>query len=175
MIFSTLIVVIKDEHKKWKSLYMWSAVIHTKNVYLVEINGQIVNGKWWSCNEWRECEDMSKCCWSFSEGRVNVDDKQSGQLNSWSVKTSSIFHTVPILHQVIITCFSTLKSFWLPSLRIDQETEDVVQDWLRGLVATFLDEGIQKLFPVWHCHNYIITMWRSSLLYVPKCCSKNIF
>jgi len=64
------------------------------------------------------------------------------------VKTSSIFHTVPILHQVIITCFSTLKSFWLPSLRIDQETEDVVQDWLRGLVATFLDEGIQKLFPV---------------------------
>jgi len=61
----------------------------------------------------------------------------TNKVGSWTVEVwnlLSIFHTVPILHQVIITCFSTSRSFWLPSLRIDQETKDV-HDWLRGLVA----------------------------------------
>jgi hypothetical protein len=46
-----------------------------------------------------------------------------------------------------LSLVSQPQEIWLPSLRIDQETKDV-QDWLRGLAATFLDEGIQKLFPV---------------------------
>lgn len=114
MIFSLLIVVIKDKHKKWKSLYMWSAVIqflHTKNVHLVEINRQIADGKWWSCNEWRECEDMSNCCWSFNEGRVNVDDKQSGQLNSWSVKPFEHFPYSPNVAPSHYHLFLNLKKF----------------------------------------------------------------
>jgi hypothetical protein len=78
-----------------------------------------------------------------------VDDRQNGQLDSWSVKPSSFCSTVPVLHQVIITCFLTSRNFWLPSLRIDQETKDVVQVWLRGLAVTFLNEGKRKLFPLW--------------------------
>jgi hypothetical protein len=38
-----------------------------------------------------------------------------------------------------------LKKFLVVrSLRSDQETKDV-QDWLKGLMATFFDKGIQKL------------------------------
>jgi len=33
-------------------------------------------------------------------------------LNSSTGKFSSILHTVPILQQVIITCFSTSRNFW---------------------------------------------------------------
>jgi hypothetical protein len=36
------------------------------------------------------------------------------------------------------------------SLRSVQQTKEVVQDWMKGLVATFFDEGIQKLVPRHH-------------------------
>jgi hypothetical protein len=150
VIIFLFIVVINNEQKKWKSSYMWSAVIqflHAKSVHLVKINGQIVEGKWWISNEWREGENMSKCCWLFKEGRVNVDDK----VGSWTVEVWNLWAFSIQSH----SCTKSLSHvsqpqefFWLPSPRIDQET-DVVQDWLRGLAATFLDEGIQKLFPVW--------------------------
>jgi len=53
-------------------------------------------------------------------------------------KFSSVRHTVMILHQVTITCFSASG---IPpplglSLRSD-ETKYMAQDWLKGLAATF--------------------------------------
>ena len=45
--------------------------------------------------------------------------------------------------------FLSLKKFLAgQSLRIDQETKGIMQGWLKGLSATFLDEGIQKLVPL---------------------------
>jgi hypothetical protein len=32
-------------------------------------------------------------------------------------------------------------------LRCDQETKHLLQDWLKGLVANFFEEGKQKLVP----------------------------
>jgi hypothetical protein len=33
------------------------------------------------------------------------------------------------------------------SLRSDHETKDIVQDWLKGVATTVLNEGVQKLVP----------------------------
>lgn len=44
--------------------------------------------------------------------------------------------------------FFHLKKFLVgQSARHDQETTDIVEDWLKGLAVTFFDEGIQKLVP----------------------------
>jgi hypothetical protein len=32
-------------------------------------------------------------------------------------------------------------------LRCDQDTKQVLQDWLKGLATNFFEEGIQKLVP----------------------------
>jgi hypothetical protein len=51
-----------------------------------------------------------------------------------------------------------------------------VQDWLKGLVATFIDEGIQR----WP-HDMtgalidVVTVWSSSLMQIPTCCSRYFF
>jgi hypothetical protein len=56
---------------------------------------------------------------------------------------SSILQTVPTLHQVIITCFSISEKVLAgESLWSDQETKGVLQEWLKGLTATFFDECI---------------------------------
>lgn len=57
--------------------------------------------------------------------------------------------TVLTLQLVIITCFSTSRNIRPPtqSLRSDQETKRIVQDWLKGLAKTVFYEGVQTLVP----------------------------
>jgi len=52
------------------------------------------------------------------------------------------------------------KFFASQSLRSDQETKDVVHDWLKGLAANLFNNGILKLAPQYDeflnlCGNYI--------------------
>jgi len=52
------------------------------------------------------------------------------------------------------------KFFASQSLRSDQETEDVVHDWLEGLAANLFDSGVLQLSPQYDeflnlCGNYI--------------------
>jgi hypothetical protein len=70
-------------------------------------------------------------------------------VGSWAVWNLWAFSVQSQSSTTSLSLVSQPQEIWLPSLRIDQESKDVMQDWLRGLAATFLDEGIQKLFPVW--------------------------
>jgi hypothetical protein len=56
---------------------------------------------------------VRKWCRLFKVGTINVpDEERSGRANSSSCKFYSILHTVPTLHQVIITCFSISRNVW---------------------------------------------------------------
>jgi hypothetical protein len=82
----------------------------------------------------------------FKEGKTNVhDEEQNGRTNSSSGKISSILHTVSTFTGDYHLFFGLKKFLAVQSHRSDQETKDVVQDWLQGLAATFFFEGIQKL------------------------------
>jgi len=61
----------------------------------------------------------------------------------------------------------------IQSLRSNQETKDIVQDWLTGLMVAIFSKGIHK-----GSHSAIIymeTMWRSSLMQVPTHENKDNF
>jgi hypothetical protein len=84
-------------------------------------------------------------------------------LNSSSGKFFSMIHTIPDLHQVFIICFSHLNKFLaFECLRSNQETKDIVQKRLKGLMVAVFNQGIRSGFQ--DAINYMATMWRSSLM-----------
>ena len=61
----------------------------------------------------------------------------------------------------------------IQSLRSNQETKDIVQDWLTGLTVAIFSKGIHR-----GSHSatiYVETMWKSSLLQAPTYGSKDNF
>ena len=59
--------------------------------------------------------------------------------------------------------FSHLKKFMvIQSLRSNQETKDIVQDWLKGLMVAIFFKGMQRGFH--EAIIYMATKWRSSLM-----------
>jgi hypothetical protein len=90
-----------------------------------------------------------KQCQFFKEDKTNVHNGERSECtNSSSGKFFIILHTVLTFHQVIITHFSTPRDFLQARvLRSDQETKDVMQDWLKGLAANLFDNGMLKSAP----------------------------
>jgi hypothetical protein len=93
--------------------------------------------------------NVRKWCRLFEEGRTTVHD-QEGIVRVGSSSEKFFEHPPcgPELTSNDYDLFLHPKKFLAgQSFRCDQETEDVVQDWLRGLAATFSIEGTQKLVP----------------------------
>ena len=68
--------------------------------------------------------------------KINVlGDGRSWRAKNASGKFASIHLRVPSFHQAIVTCFCTSRNFWPDSLRCEQETTDVVQEWLKVAVT----------------------------------------
>jgi hypothetical protein len=129
----------------------WSAIqfSNSKNVRPGEIDRQIVEVYYESA---RNKGNMRKWCRLFQEGTTMHDcmppSVHAHYSNSSSGKFSGIPHTVLILHQVIITHFSTSRNFWPARVfRVTKRQKDIVQDWLKDLAVTFSDKGIQKPVP----------------------------
>jgi hypothetical protein len=98
--------------------------------------------------------------------------------NSSSGKFSSILHTVPTLHQVIITCVPSTSRNFLPS------TASGVTKRQKTCVGPAERLG-GECFPTkaykTHAHDmtwaliYVTTRGKQSLKSVPTCCSKYMF
>jgi len=79
--------------------------------------------------------NVSKWYCFFQESRtVRYGTWHAHYWNSSSEKFFSMVYTIPNLHHVCTVYFSHLKKFLaIQSLRSNQETKDIVQDWLKGL------------------------------------------
>jgi hypothetical protein len=89
--------------------------------------------------------NVREWCRLFKKGRSNVHYEERGGRLSLAADDSN---TKISGKRSIQNCCITRIFFLVggQSLRGDQDTKDVL-DWLKGLAATFCDEGIRKLVP----------------------------
>ena len=130
--FPPFAAAIKVEHENPATCEMWLVtwflLVNAKNVFLAEIHGNIVK----MCSEGAVNEGIvRKWCWLFREGRTNVRDLEwNGCL---SLVTDDLKENVNAeVQEKRWFKISELHIFFLAgySLRSDQETTGIVQDWL---------------------------------------------
>ena len=96
---------------------------------------------------WNEQGGMRKWCRLFEEGKTMRDSTPplvrvlAHFSNSSRGKLSSVPHTFPNLHQVIITCFS-ISNFWSAA---DLGMTKRQKAWLKGWSAKCFDERHKKV------------------------------
>lgn len=99
------------------------------NVCLVLIHVQIVE----LCGEGAINKgNLRKWCHLFKESSTMCSHTSPLiHAHYWTVQpgkfSSVLLHTVPILHQVIITCFSTSRNYWPTGLKNNQEIKRLVE------------------------------------------------
>jgi hypothetical protein len=116
-----------------------------KNIRTAEIHGQIVKayveGVMYEGN-------VRKRCRLFKEGRTNVQDEER---SGWLCLVADDLKAnvkAEIGEDGRFTIYELYQQFCgRPQSEKWPETKDVVPDWLKGLPAMFISEGIQKLVP----------------------------
>jgi hypothetical protein len=144
-------VVVKHKHENRKIRYLRSAtgdrLSQAKNVHSAEIDRQIAEVK----GEGTTKEgNVRKWCRLFKKGKIRCDGAPpSGDAHESSGKISSVLHTFrPCAERISLV--SSLKGCLSgQGLKSNRETKDVVQNWLKVLTATFFDENIQMLLPLY--------------------------
>jgi hypothetical protein len=170
-------VVINDEQKienlatcevQWYSFYMLKVFI------LWKLMGRLLKGK----GELAMNEGKVRICWNV----VGCSKKaalmwMTNKVGSWTVEVWNLW------------TFSVQSHSCTKSLSLVSQPQEFFGCLVRGLTRRqkmlcrigwegwrqpFLMKAYKSCSQYDKCHNYIITMWRSSLLCIPKCCSKNI-